>query len=146
MLTFRCYIQITELKLTVENLEKERDFYFAKLRDAEILCQHHTVSNLPVIVLSTPVLFTGLTKKSNTYKWFLTSYTFLHVIDAINRILYASEEDASVLEEAQAMLLKGEKQEAGLSQTVEEDQSKSDSQKRKADGDVEVDGLSSFLS
>ncbi|MFS8033262.1 putative microtubule-associated protein RP/EB [Helianthus anomalus] len=107
--------QITELKLTVENLEKERDFYFAKLRDTEILCQHHTVSNLPVI-------------------------------DAIKRILYATEEDASVLEEAQAMLLKGEKQEAGSSQAVEEDQSKPDSQKRKADGDVEVDAAANIAS
>ncbi|KAF5778862.1 putative microtubule-associated protein RP/EB [Helianthus annuus] len=107
--------QITELKLTAENLEKERDFYFAKLRDTEILCQHHTVSNLPVI-------------------------------DAIKRILYAAEEDASVLEEAQAMLLKGEKQEAGSSQAVEEDQSKPDSQKRKAVGDVEVDAAANIAS
>ncbi|MFS7947020.1 hypothetical protein Hanom_Chr06g00543121 [Helianthus anomalus] len=66
------------------------------------------------------------------------------VIDEIKRILYAAGEDALDLEEAQAMLLKGEKQEAGSSQVVEEDQSKNDSQKRKADGDVEVDGLSPF--
>jgi len=32
--------QVIQLKLTVDNLEKERDFYFAKLRDVEVLCQN----------------------------------------------------------------------------------------------------------
>lgn len=31
--------QITELKVTVDGLEKERDFYFGKLREIEILVQ-----------------------------------------------------------------------------------------------------------
>lgn len=41
-------MQITELKLSIDVLEKERDFYFAKLRDIEILCQSPDVEDLPV--------------------------------------------------------------------------------------------------
>ncbi|KAK1440701.1 hypothetical protein QVD17_06531 [Tagetes erecta] len=98
--------QITELKLTMDSLEKERDFYFAKLRDIEILCQSPNISNLPVI-------------------------------DAIKRILYAAEEDASIVEEAQAMLLN---QGGVLSADVDEEHKmKSDSQKRKSIVNLEVD-------
>ena len=32
-------VEVTELKLHVENLERERDFYYAKLREVEVLCQ-----------------------------------------------------------------------------------------------------------
>lgn len=33
--------QIMDMKLTIEGLEKERDFYFGKLRDVEVLCQEN---------------------------------------------------------------------------------------------------------
>ena len=42
-------MQITELKLSVDSLEKERDFYFAKLRDVEILCQCPEIENFTVL-------------------------------------------------------------------------------------------------
>lgn len=33
--------QVDDMKITVDGLEKERDFYFGKLRTIEILCQEH---------------------------------------------------------------------------------------------------------
>lgn len=36
-----------ELKLTIDNLERERDFYFAKLREIEVLCQKNNVEEDP---------------------------------------------------------------------------------------------------
>ncbi|KAM8725883.1 microtubule-associated protein RP/EB family member 3-like [Acanthopagrus latus] len=41
--------QLLDLKLTVEGLEKERDFYFAKLRDIELICQENENDNNPVL-------------------------------------------------------------------------------------------------
>jgi hypothetical protein len=40
-------LQITELKRLVDSLE-ERDFYFSKLRDIEILCPSPEVEHVPV--------------------------------------------------------------------------------------------------
>ncbi|XP_046878244.1 microtubule-associated protein RP/EB family member 3-like isoform X2 [Hypomesus transpacificus] len=37
--------QLLDLKLTVDGLEKERDFYFSKLRDIELICQEHENEN-----------------------------------------------------------------------------------------------------
>ncbi|XP_046425843.1 microtubule-associated protein RP/EB family member 3 isoform X5 [Neodiprion virginianus] len=42
--------QLMELKLTVDGLEKERDFYFGKLRDIEVMCQDCDNGEPPQIV------------------------------------------------------------------------------------------------
>ena len=39
---------MTELKLKVDTAERERDFYFDKLRDIEILCQNPALQAIPV--------------------------------------------------------------------------------------------------
>ncbi|XP_017267229.1 microtubule-associated protein RP/EB family member 3 isoform X1 [Kryptolebias marmoratus] len=39
--------QIMDMKLTIDGLEKERDFYFGKLRDIELICQEN--ENNPVL-------------------------------------------------------------------------------------------------
>lgn len=48
---------ITELKLSVDEMEKERDFYFSKLRDIEILTQKVTDS-----VMTGSVFFKQITE------------------------------------------------------------------------------------
>jgi microtubule-associated protein, RP/EB family len=40
--------QIAELKSKAETFEKEKDFYFSKLRDIELLCQSTTIQDIPV--------------------------------------------------------------------------------------------------
>ncbi|XP_066563159.1 microtubule-associated protein RP/EB family member 3b isoform X3 [Amia ocellicauda] len=49
--------QLMELKLTVDGLEKERDFYFSKLRDIELICQEHETENNPVISKIIEILY-----------------------------------------------------------------------------------------
>ncbi|KAK8544251.1 hypothetical protein V6N13_034613 [Hibiscus sabdariffa] len=86
--------QITELKLPVDSLEKERDFYFAKLRDIEILCQTPEIEDSPIIA-------------------------------AIKKILYATDGDASVGLEAQAMVALHYKEAEALSPNAEASEEKS---------------------
>ncbi|KAH7692233.1 Microtubule-associated protein RP/EB protein [Dioscorea alata] len=101
--------QITELKLFVDSLEKERDFYFAKLRDIEMLCQTPEIKHLP--------------------------------IEAIQRILYATDDNPSVAEEAQAMVSQQQNQQPVLSPIPEapDEKPKQETQKRKNISTLEVD-------
>ncbi|XP_059212756.1 microtubule-associated protein RP/EB family member 3-like [Centropristis striata] len=48
--------QLLDLKLTVDRLEKERDFYFGKLRDIELLCQDNENEN-PILGKIMDVLY-----------------------------------------------------------------------------------------
>ncbi|KAL5722716.1 Microtubule-associated protein RP/EB member 1B [Ranunculus cassubicifolius] len=56
--------QLTGLKLSVDHLEKERDFYFAKLRDIEILCQDSELENLPMAAAIKKILYAADAKES----------------------------------------------------------------------------------
>ncbi|KAA8540949.1 hypothetical protein F0562_024913 [Nyssa sinensis] len=56
--------EIMDLKLSVDLLEKERDFYFAKLRDIEILCQTSELEHLPMAVAIKKILYAADAKES----------------------------------------------------------------------------------
>ncbi|CAG12944.1 unnamed protein product [Tetraodon nigroviridis] len=49
--------QLSELKQSVEGLEKERDFYFRKLRHIELICWEQENDNQPVISRIVDVLY-----------------------------------------------------------------------------------------
>ncbi|KAI5642999.1 calponin-like domain-containing protein [Phthorimaea operculella] len=50
--------QVNELKATVDGLEKERDFYFGKLRDIEVICQEmEEQQNGPIIQKILDILY-----------------------------------------------------------------------------------------
>ena len=56
--------QVADLKIAMGHLEKERDFYFAKLRDIEILCQASEVDNNPMTVATKKILYADEAKES----------------------------------------------------------------------------------
>ncbi|KAH7851967.1 hypothetical protein Vadar_018968 [Vaccinium darrowii] len=49
--------EITDLKLSVDLLENERDFYFAKLRDIEVLCQTSELEHHPMAIAIKKILY-----------------------------------------------------------------------------------------
>ncbi len=53
-------VQVAGLKLKVDNVERERDFYFSKLRDIEILCQRPELQAIPVRIALLVVQYMGL--------------------------------------------------------------------------------------
>ncbi|KAG1342466.1 Microtubule-associated protein RP/EB family member 1A [Cocos nucifera] len=57
--------KIADLKLSVDNMEKERDFYFAKLRDIEILCQRPELEHLPMTKAICKILYAADAKDSS---------------------------------------------------------------------------------
>lgn len=46
-----------DLKVTVHSLEKERDFYFGKLRDIELICQENESENNQVLAKIIEILY-----------------------------------------------------------------------------------------
>lgn len=53
----RLLTENNEMKATLDGLEKERDFYFGKLRDIEVLCQEYESENLPVVKKILDILY-----------------------------------------------------------------------------------------
>eukprot|EP00854_Cymbomonas_tetramitiformis_P002462 gene2462-3198_t len=49
--------KITSLKVEMEGVEKERDFYFSKLRDVETLCQEESFASIPVMQAIQQILY-----------------------------------------------------------------------------------------
>ena len=50
-------LEVTELKMSVENLERERDFYYSKLREVEVLCQTHEGQEVPFLQQVLDILY-----------------------------------------------------------------------------------------
>lgn len=50
-------LQVHSLKLALEGVEKERDFYFGKLREIELLCQEHGQENDDLVQRLMEVLY-----------------------------------------------------------------------------------------
>lgn len=52
-----CDLQLNTMKLALEGVEKERDFYFGKLREVELLCQDQGPENTPFVERLMEVLY-----------------------------------------------------------------------------------------
>ncbi len=52
-------LQLNTLKLALEGVEKERDFYFGKLREVELLCQEQGQDNGPFVEKLMEVLYSA---------------------------------------------------------------------------------------
>lgn len=79
--------RVSNLKLTVDSLERERDFYYGKLREIEILCQNTTSTENG-----------GVEEEKSA------------LVDKILNILYATEEGFAVPEDGEDQQLTTEPQ------------------------------------
>lgn len=57
---------VHSLKLALEGVEKERDFYFGKLREIELLCQEHGGENNDLVNRLMEVLYASEEHESHT--------------------------------------------------------------------------------
>lgn len=53
----RLVSEVNEIRSTLDGLEKERDFYFGKLRDIEVLCQEQEGEEVPVLKKILEILY-----------------------------------------------------------------------------------------
>ncbi|XP_062835427.1 microtubule-associated protein RP/EB family member 2 isoform X3 [Anolis carolinensis] len=58
--------QVHSLKLALEGVEKERDFYFGKLREIELLCQEHGQENNDLVQRLMEVLYASEDHEGHT--------------------------------------------------------------------------------
>ena len=66
------------MRVKIDTLERERDFYFDKLREIEILCQNQAVS-------STPVRVSGLNSALCKQQFFaISSHTLRYEVISIH--------------------------------------------------------------
>jgi RP/EB family microtubule-associated protein len=50
-------VQLAEVRATLDMVEKEKQFYYSKLRDVELLCQTPTVNELPIMKRVEAILY-----------------------------------------------------------------------------------------
>ncbi|KAK7411445.1 hypothetical protein VNO78_02878 [Psophocarpus tetragonolobus] len=83
--------QVSDLKLSVDHLEKERDFYFAKLRDIEILCQATELENDPMSLAIKKILYAADAKGS----------ALDEAQEYLSEVIHGAEEEAEEVAEAE---------------------------------------------
>ena len=71
---------MAELSLTVDGLEKERDFYFGKLRDIEVICQDAGGEENPTLKKILEVLYA--TEVSQKKKFIANNHLYLKPLDS----------------------------------------------------------------
>lgn len=64
-------MQVHSLKLALEGVEKERDFYFGKLREIELLCQEHGGENNDLVHRLMEVLYASEEHVSSSLMYIL---------------------------------------------------------------------------